>query len=89
MFAECNTRQKILGKYFISKGFFAEYFFRTLGKDFAECRKALDKLKIAKNPKKQQNIFLNSRNNSPILPYYLTRCPIIFHYYFESNLYVL
>jgi hypothetical protein len=43
-----------LGKYFIGKGFFAEYFFRTLGKDFAECpkstrqRKTLGKLKIEK-----------------------------------------
>jgi threonine dehydrogenase-like Zn-dependent dehydrogenase len=31
-FAGCNTRQKILGKHFISKGFFAEYFL-TLGKE--------------------------------------------------------
>jgi hypothetical protein len=61
-FAECNTRQRTLGKYFIGKGFFAECFFQTLGKDFA---------------------------NSPTIPYYITRCPIIFHYYFESNLYVL
>jgi hypothetical protein len=42
-FAECNTRQRTLGKYFIGKEFFAEYFFRTLGKDFAECQKALGK----------------------------------------------
>jgi hypothetical protein len=27
VFAECNTRQRTLGKYFIGKGFFAEYFF--------------------------------------------------------------
>jgi hypothetical protein len=40
-FAECNIRQKILGKYFIGKGFFAEY--------FAECRKALDKEKHSVN----------------------------------------
>jgi hypothetical protein len=45
-FAECNTRQKILGKYFIGKEFFAKYFFRTLGKDFVESRKALGKLRI-------------------------------------------
>ena len=32
-------------------------FFRTLGKDFAECQKALGKLRIEKNLKKQQNIF--------------------------------
>jgi hypothetical protein len=43
-----------LGKYFIGKGFFAEYFFRTLGKDFAECQKALGKknTRQIKNPKK-------------------------------------
>jgi hypothetical protein len=45
------TRQRILGKYFIGKGFFAEYFFRTLGKDFVECRKTLGKLRIEKNKK--------------------------------------
>jgi hypothetical protein len=45
-YAECNTRQRIHDKYFIGKGFFAEYFFRTLSKDFAECRKALGKLRI-------------------------------------------
>jgi hypothetical protein len=56
-FVECYTRQRILDKYFIGKGFFAEYFFRTLSKDFDECRKALskektlDKLRIAKKPK--------------------------------------
>jgi hypothetical protein len=51
------TRQRlcrVLDKYFISKGFFVKWFFRTLSKDFIECRKALDKLRIAKNPKKQQ-----------------------------------
>jgi hypothetical protein len=37
-----------LGKYFIGKGFFAEYFFRTIGKHFAECQKALGKLRIEK-----------------------------------------
>jgi hypothetical protein len=34
VFVEC-----ILDKYFIGKRFFAEYFFRTLDKDFAECQK--------------------------------------------------
>jgi hypothetical protein len=48
-FAECNTRQRTLGKYFIGKGFFAEYFFRTLGKDFAECQKTLGKEKHSAN----------------------------------------
>jgi hypothetical protein len=38
-----------LGKYFMGKGFFVEYFFRTLGKDFAECQKALGKEKHSVN----------------------------------------
>jgi hypothetical protein len=38
-----------LSKYFISKEFFAEYFFRTLGKYFAECRKSLGKEKHSIN----------------------------------------
>jgi hypothetical protein len=38
-----------LGKYFIGKEFFAEYFFRTLDKNFAECRKALGKEKHSAN----------------------------------------
>jgi hypothetical protein len=38
-----------LCKYFIGKGFFAEYFFRTLGKGFAECQKALSKEKHSAN----------------------------------------
>jgi hypothetical protein len=50
-FAECNTRQRILGKYFIGKGFFAEYFFRTLG------RKALGKLGIEKIPNNSKTFF--------------------------------
>jgi hypothetical protein len=37
------ARQRIPRKYFIGKGFIVEYFFRT------ECRKELDKLRIAKN----------------------------------------
>jgi hypothetical protein len=55
-FAECLRhsakailRQRILSKHFIDKGFFAEYFFRTLSKDFVECRKALDKEKHSAN----------------------------------------
>jgi hypothetical protein len=55
-FAECYTQQIILGKYFIGKGFFTEYFFRTLDKDFVKCRKTLGKLRIAKNPQKHKNI---------------------------------
>jgi hypothetical protein len=43
-FAECNTRQKTLGKDFIGKGF------------FAECQKALGKLRIEKI-KKNSKIF--------------------------------
>jgi hypothetical protein len=48
-FAECYTRHRILGKHFIGKWFFAEYFFRTLGKDFAKCRKTLGKEKHSAN----------------------------------------
>jgi hypothetical protein len=33
------TRQRILSKDFIGKGFFAEYFFRTLGKDLTSVGK--------------------------------------------------
>jgi hypothetical protein len=54
-----------LGKYFIGKGFFAEYFFRTLGKSTRQ-RKTLGKLRIEKI-KKNSKIFLNSKNNSPTL----------------------
>jgi hypothetical protein len=48
-------------------------------------RKTLGKLRIKK---KQQNIFLilGTTLQPYLLPY---PCPIIFHYYFESNLYVL
>jgi hypothetical protein len=67
--------------------FFAEYF-RTLVKDFTECQKTFGKLRIEKN-RKQQNIFKNYRNNSPTTTHYHTHRPIIFHYYFESNLHVL
>jgi hypothetical protein len=52
-------------------------------------KKTLGKLRIEKIKKKTAKHFLNYRNNSTTLHYYLTRCPIIFHYYFESNLYVL
>jgi hypothetical protein len=47
-FAECNARQRTLGKDFIGKGFFAECFL-TLGKVFAECQKALGKEKHSAN----------------------------------------
>jgi hypothetical protein len=46
-----------------AKGSLPSAFFRTLGKDFAECQKALGKkktlgkLRIEKIKKKQQNIF--------------------------------
>jgi hypothetical protein len=48
-FAECNTRQRTLGKNFIGKGIFAECFFLTLDKDFAKCQKALGKEKHSAN----------------------------------------
>jgi hypothetical protein len=55
-FAEClkHSAKAILHSenFFIGKGFFDEYFFRTLGKDFAECQKALGKEKHSTNNKK-------------------------------------
>jgi hypothetical protein len=57
--------------------FFAEYFFRTLGK--LRIKKTLETV----------NHFLNYRNNSPTTIHYHTHLYIIFHYYFESNLHVL
>jgi hypothetical protein len=94
-FADCNTRQRTLGKDFIGKGFFAECFFSDTRQRLCRVskstrqRKTLGKLRIEIFLKKTAKHFLNSRNNSPTLSYYLTRCPIIFHYYFELNLYVL
>jgi hypothetical protein len=65
-FVECNTRQRILGKYFIGKGFFVEYFFRTLSK-----------LRIEKNPKKIENIFkiIGTTLQPYLLPY-----PSLYHF---------
>jgi hypothetical protein len=53
-FAECNTRQRTLGKEHLAKissakGSLPSAFFRTLGKDFAECQKALGKEKHSAN----------------------------------------
>ena len=48
---------KTLGKDFIGKGFFVECFFRTLDKDFAECQKALGKLRIEKIKKNSKTFF--------------------------------
>jgi hypothetical protein len=62
-FAECNTRQRTLGKYFIGKGFFAECFFSDTRQRLCRVskstwqRKTLGKLRIEKIKKKQQNIF--------------------------------
>jgi hypothetical protein len=55
-FAECNTRQRTLGKDFIGKGFFSECFFRTLGKSTQQ-RKTLGKLRIEKKLKKTAKHF--------------------------------
>jgi hypothetical protein len=77
-FAECNTRQIFHRQMVLCRVLFSD----------TRQRKTLGKLRIEKL-KKTAKHFLNTRNNSPTLPYYLTRCPIIFHYYFESNLYVL
>jgi hypothetical protein len=94
-FTECNTRQRTLDKYFIGKGFFAEYFFSDTRQRLCRVsestrqRKTLGKLRIDFLKKNSKTFFLNYRNYSPNPTYYLTHCPIIFHYYFESNLYVL
>jgi hypothetical protein len=40
-------------KHFIGKGFFAEYYFQTIGKE----RKALGKLRITKKPKNNKIFF--------------------------------
>jgi hypothetical protein len=40
-----------------AKGSFAEYFFRTLGKDFAECQKALGEEKHSANISSAQGSF--------------------------------
>jgi hypothetical protein len=66
-FVECNTRQRTLGKDFIGKGFFAECFFSDTRQKHS-AKKNTRQIKNRKNLKKQQNIFLNSRKNSPILP---------------------
>jgi hypothetical protein len=62
-FAECNTRQRTLGKDFIGKRFFVECFFSDtrqrlcrVSKNIRQ-RKTLGKLRIEKIKKKQQNIF--------------------------------
>jgi hypothetical protein len=68
-FAECYTRQT----FYRQKGSLPSTFFG------AECRKALGKLRIAKNPKNSKTFF-NYGNNSPTTIHYQTDCPIIFHY---------
>jgi hypothetical protein len=45
--------------------FFVEYFFSVLRKDFVKCQKTLDKLRIIKKLKKQQNIFLKLGDQLP------------------------
>jgi hypothetical protein len=84
-FAECNTRQIFHRQMVLCRVLFFGHSAKTL----PSVKKHSANFRIEKIKKKQQNIFLNSRNNSPTLPYYLTHYPIIFHYYFESNLHVL
>jgi hypothetical protein len=84
-FVECYNRQRILGKHFIDKGFFAEYFFSDTRQRLCLCRaskntrqrKTLGKLKIAK-PRKTAKHFLNYGNNSLTTTHYHTHRPIIF-----------
>jgi hypothetical protein len=62
-FAECNTRQRTLGKDFIGKGFFAECFFSDTRQRLCRVpkstrqRKTLDKLRIEKIKKNSKTFF--------------------------------
>jgi hypothetical protein len=62
-FAECNTRQRTLGKDFIGKGFFAECFFSDTRQRLCRVskntrqRKTLGKLRIEKNKKNSKTFF--------------------------------
>jgi hypothetical protein len=62
-FAECNTRQRTLDKYFIGKGFFAEYFFSDTRQRLCRVskstrqRKTLGKLRIEKIKKNSKTFF--------------------------------
>jgi hypothetical protein len=62
-FAECNTRQRTLGKYFIGKGFFAECFFSDTRQRLCRVskntrqRKTRGKLKIEKIKKTAKHFF--------------------------------
>jgi hypothetical protein len=88
-FAECNTRQRFHRQRVLCRVLFSDTRQRLCRVSKNTRQKKHSKLRIEKILKKTAKHILNSRNNSPTLPYYLTRCPIIFHYYFESNLYVL
>jgi hypothetical protein len=86
-FTEFNTRQRFHRQRVLCQVFFFGHSAKTLPSvKKHSAKKNTRQIKNRKN-KKNSKTFLNSRNNSPTLPYYLTRCPIIFHYYFESNLY--
>jgi hypothetical protein len=78
-----------LDKYFIGKGFFAEYFFLTLRKDFAECQKTLGKLRIEFFFQKTAKPFFIIIGTTLHQTIYLLNRPIIFHYCFRSNLHIL
>jgi hypothetical protein len=62
-FAECNTRQRTLGKDFIGKGFFAECFFSDTRQRLCRVlkstrqRKTLGKLRIEKIKKNSKTFF--------------------------------
>jgi hypothetical protein len=69
-FAECCTRQRILGKHFIGKRFFVEYFFghstKTLPSvEKQSAKKSTRQIKNRKKKPKTAKHFLNYRNNSP------------------------
>jgi hypothetical protein len=72
-FAECNTRQRILGKYFIGKGFFAECLSTNILSE-----KVLGKLRIEKNPKNRKTFF--KIIETTLQPYHLLPYPSLYNF---------
>jgi hypothetical protein len=57
IFIECDTRQRILVELYIGNDFFAEYFYRSLNKDFGECHLTLDEEKsLSRRPVMRQRL---------------------------------
>jgi hypothetical protein len=72
-FAECYTQQIILGKHFIGKGFFVEYFFRTL------CRVSKSTWQI-KNKKTQKNSKISFKLWEQLSNHYPLPYPSPYHF---------